>query len=196
MPSGLANTLPAALTGASLLRSTFDAVKVQMEPKLVFLIMSFKGKGMAKVEATVRQECDSLGFTATRADDAVGSDFVIKRIWQHIEEAGLIVCDLTYERPNVYYELGYAHGVGNSGDNILLIAREKTPLHFDVGPLQVNYYSSMEVLRTILRKNLPVMHRATTLKHATESVSQLVKTPAKKQAPEIRRKRRKPKGQR
>jgi hypothetical protein len=161
----------AGLTGESYLRQSFVAVQVQRNPKMVFLIMSFKGDGVAQVLDTVRDECTSLGFSATRADDSVGSDFVIKQIWKHIEKAELIVCDLTHERPNVYYELGYAHGVGNTGDNILLIAREETTLHFDIGPLRVHHYSSMESLRAILRKNLPEMNRVTTLKQVSNSSS-------------------------
>jgi hypothetical protein len=119
---------------------------------------------MPEVLRTIKDECASLGFKATSSKDIVGSDLVMRQIGALIERAWLIICDLTYERPNVYYELGYAHGVGNTGDNILLIAREATTVHFDVSPLGVNYYSSMESLRAILRKNLPEMHRATALK--------------------------------
>ena len=50
--------------------------------------------------------------------------------------------DLTVERPTVYYELGYAHGVGNRAIEILLIAKTGTHLHFDIAHLAVMYYDS------------------------------------------------------
>jgi hypothetical protein len=162
----------AALDGPSLRRQTFDAVQLATEPKSVFVIMSFQGDGMDKVLATVKDECTTLGFSATRVDDAVGSELAIKRIWEHIESAELIVCDLTHERPNVYYELGYAHGVGNTGRNILLIARRGTALHFDIGNHMVQHYSSMKSLRAILQRNLPEMHRITEAKLAAKPLLQ------------------------
>ena len=58
------------------------------------------------------------------------SGLVIREITDHIERSEFIVCDLTNERPNVYYELGYAHGVGNEAMDILLIAREEKELFF------------------------------------------------------------------
>jgi hypothetical protein len=121
--------------------------------------MSFEGEGMNEVLGVIRQECDTLGLKAMRSDDAVGSDFVMIKIGQMIEEAELIICDLTHERPNVYHELGYAHGVGNRGDRVLLVAREGTPRPFDIGGLQANSYSSPEALKVILQKNLREMLR-------------------------------------
>jgi hypothetical protein len=153
---------------------TLGVVPAAAEPKLVFLIMSFEGEGMSEVLATVKDECDTLGLKATTVSEVVGSDFVMKKIAELIEKAWLIVCDLTHERPNVYYELGYAHGVGNTGRNTLLIAREGTTLHFDISPLGVHHYSSMESLRDILRKNLPEMHRLTTEKQALKSKTRAV----------------------
>ena len=67
------------------------------------------------------------------------------------------ICDLTGERPNVYYELGYAHGVGNESSDILLIAKEGTNIHFDIASFRVNFYRSTEHLRTILNVNLKRM---------------------------------------
>ena len=156
----------AGLTG----KPFYQTVSAVSEPKLVFLIMSFESEGMREVLRTIKDECATLGFKATSSKDIVGSDLVMKNIAALIEKASLIVCDLTHERPNVYYELGYAHGVGNTGDNILLIAREATTLHFDVNPLGVHFYSSMESLRAILHKNLPEMYGSTSLKPVSNSL--------------------------
>ena len=41
----------------------------------------------------------------------------------------LVVADLTHERPNVYFELGYARGVGKT---VITIARRDAVIHFDV----------------------------------------------------------------
>ena len=114
---------------------------------------------MSDVLATIKEVCQSLTLNANRADDDVGSELVIVKIAEEIEKAELIICDLTYERPNVYYELGYAHGVGNRGDRVLLIAKEETEVHFDIGSLRIHKYSSLETLQAILRKNLPEMLR-------------------------------------
>jgi hypothetical protein len=80
---------------------------------------------------------------------------------QSIRDAEFLICDLTHERPNVYYELGFAHGVGNEFNDILLIAREGTQLHFDVMPMRVQYYNSMDSLRVILARSLPEMMQNT-----------------------------------
>jgi hypothetical protein len=98
---------------------------------------------------------------ARRVDENIGSGFVIREVAGLIERAEFIVCDLTNERPNVYYELGYAHGVGNEAMDILLIAKEGTALHFDIAPLRVQYYSSTEHLRAIVSSGLKAMITAT-----------------------------------
>jgi hypothetical protein len=128
---------------------------------MVFVIMPFSGQDMDDVYSAIKDECKRLKLSAARVDEQIGSGIVIKRIAKMIEDAEFIVCDLTRERPNVYYELGYAHGVGNEGSDILLVAKEGTELHFDIAPLQVQYYRSTEHLREILNRSLKGMIRAT-----------------------------------
>lgn len=123
-------------------------------PDLVFVIMAFSGEGMQETYSAIKDECKKLHLNAQRVDENVGSGLIIGEITEAIENAEFIICDLTYERPNVYYELGYAHGVGNEGTDILLIAKEGTTLHFDIAPFRVQYYRSTEHLRTILSTNL------------------------------------------
>jgi hypothetical protein len=129
----------------------------RFEHNTVFIIMSFLGEGMREVYSVIKDECSRLGLRAIRVDELFGSGFIIKDILQGIERAEFIICDLTHERPNVYYELGYAHGVGNHGLNILLIAKDSTQLHFDIAPLRVQKYQSPRHLQSILASNLQIM---------------------------------------
>jgi len=133
----------------------------EFEEGLVFVIMPFRGQEMADAYAAIKDECKKLKLRAKRVDENTGSGLVIREITDLIERSEFIVCDLTNERPNVYYELGYAHGVGNEAMDILLIAREGTVLHFDIAPLRVQYYSSSEHLRAIVSSNLKAMIKAT-----------------------------------
>lgn len=136
-------------------RSNYDSDDAgEFIPNLVFVIMAFAGEGMQDTYAAIKDECQKLHLNAHRVDENIGSGLIIGEITEDIENAEFIICDLTYERPNVYYELGYAHGVGNEGSDILLIAREGTTLHFDIAPFRVQYYRSTEHLRTILNTNL------------------------------------------
>ena len=109
----------------------------------------------------IKDECNRLQLVCMRADDTVGSGILIKKIFDYIERAEFIIVDLTYERPNVYYELGYAHGVGNNENDILLVAKEGTKLHFDIAPLSIKFYKSTEHLRKIINQNLLSMIQMT-----------------------------------
>jgi hypothetical protein len=131
------------------------------EKDLVFVVMPFRGQEMSDTYNAIKDECKKLKLTAKRVDENTGSGIIIREITSLIERAEFIICDLTNERPNVYYELGCAHGIGNEGVDILLIAKEGTTLHFDIAPLRVLFYSSTENLRTIVSTSLKAMIRAT-----------------------------------
>src|SRR4051794_3127454 len=78
---------------------------------IVFIAMPFT-ETMQDVFYTIKEEALKLKLNAFRVDESVGSGFVLKRIMKGIEDAEFLIFDLTDEKPNVYYELGYAHGVG------------------------------------------------------------------------------------
>ena len=133
----------------------------EFTPNTVFVIMPFTGEEMREAYSAIKDECSKLKLKAKRVDENVGSGLVIREVTELIEDSEFIICDLTNERPNVYYELGYAHGVGNESSDILLIAKEGTNLHFDIAPLRVQYYRSTEQLRSIVSSSLKEMIRIT-----------------------------------
>jgi hypothetical protein len=130
------------------------------ENNLVFIVMSFSPR-LDDVYNAVKGQCDFLGLRAVRVDNTTGSGIVLKKIYDLIESAEFLIVDLTDERPNVYYELGYAHGVGNSENDILLVAKNGTRLHFDIAPLKVHFYSSTVHLCQIVKEQLSQMIDAT-----------------------------------
>lgn len=143
-------------------RSDYDPYdNGDFEQDLVFVAMPFHTDEMRKIYSAIKSECQKLGLRTKRVDENVGSGFIIREITELIERAEFLIFDLTYERPNVYYELGYAHGVGNEPLDILLIAKEGTKIHFDIVPLRIYFYSTIEHLRSIVSLNLKEMIRKT-----------------------------------
>ncbi len=131
----------------------------EFERDLVFVITPFTDE-LDHVYSAIKDECSKLGLKAKRADENPGSALIINEITELIIEAEFIICDLTEERPNVYYELGYAHGVGNAPLDIFLIAKEGTMLHFDVGGYRVQYYKSIKHLRSLIKDKFWAMVQA------------------------------------
>ena len=90
----------------------------------------------------IKRACESNGLNASRVDDQADSGPIPVQILEGIEDAEFLVFDLTVERPNVYYELGYAHGSGNRSEEIILVAKTGTKIHFDVAQLRILFYDS------------------------------------------------------
>ena len=65
-----------------------------------------------------------------------------------ISRAYLILADLTHERPNVYFELGYPRGIGK---RVITILREGTEVHFDVYDWRhIDYIDSRPLEKTLI----------------------------------------------
>jgi hypothetical protein len=70
-----------------------------------------------------------------------------------IRSARLVVCDLTFERPNVYFELGFARGIGKK---VITIARKATTIHFDVKDWTCIFYSDSREVERDLRARFEI----------------------------------------
>jgi TIR domain len=98
------------------------------DPESVFVIASFAADMEPAFEA-IKVAAESVGLRAFRVKDVAGDYRITDRILASIRRARFVVVDLTHERPNVYFELGYARGLGKT---VITIMREGTTAHFDV----------------------------------------------------------------
>ena len=99
-----------------------------IDEHLVFVVTSFLPDMEPAYEA-IKGAAAALGVRAERVKDVPGDYRITDRMLLMIRQARLIVADLTYERPNVYFELGYARGLGKT---VITIIREGSKPHFDV----------------------------------------------------------------
>jgi hypothetical protein len=93
-------------------------------------------------------KCD---ITAERIDEASSNEPITVRMLTAIETAEFVVVDLTNARPNVYYEAGYAQGLGKTP---IYLARKGTDIPFDVKDYPVIFYPNMRDLKTSLAERL------------------------------------------
>jgi hypothetical protein len=105
---------------------------LELEPlQQCFVIMSFSGN--AEIEQPyqlgTKKVVSALGFRCVRVDELPHLSRITDKIEEYIRESFFIVADLTEEKPNCFYELGYAHGLRKP---VILIARRGTGLQFDV----------------------------------------------------------------
>jgi hypothetical protein len=129
---------------------------------LVFVGMAFDlPSEISDTYQAIKRACSNLGLNAMRVDDESDSGPIPVKILRGIEEAEFLVFDLSVERPNVYYELGYAHGAGNRANDIAIVAKTGTKVHFDVAQLAILFYESAIDLEQKLSKRLAKMIEAT-----------------------------------
>lgn len=119
-----------------------------IDPKLVFVIMAFRDD-MEPIFEGIRAAGNSVGLDVKRVKDVIGDYRITDQVIQMISSASLIVADLTHERPNVYFELGYARGLGKT---VITIAREGTNIHFDVKDWTYLPYTDSRILERDLKK--------------------------------------------
>lgn len=114
------------------------AVKIQ-RPK-AFVVMQFSDQFNALYDDVIRPTCEKFGFEVVRADDIYKSGLIIQDIVRSIQESSFVIADITPDNPNVFYEVGYAHGIGKT--TILLSDRRRDKLPFDVSGFRTLFYDN------------------------------------------------------
>jgi hypothetical protein len=96
------------------------------------------------VNNTIKDVCRLFQLTALRADEIQHQESITDVVLRHIRESEFLIADLSYERPNVYYEIGYAHALGKRP---ILYRKTSTKLHFDLLVHNVPEYKNMSDLK-------------------------------------------------
>jgi len=107
---------------------------ISRDDGFVFVMMPFENS--SSIYDAIKQAVNGIkNFNCERADDKYTNHSIwCERICKKIRKANYLVVDTTGRNPNVFYELGFAHAIGNNTKAIIITQNiEEAP--FDVKDL-------------------------------------------------------------
>lgn len=120
---------------------------------VAFIMMSISASDPTLEDSlnAIKRATAQHGIEAVRVDEIEHSKKITDVILEQLRGSRFLVCDISTERPNVYYELGFAHGIGKE---VILVAREGITLHFDIKDYNVIFYKSYSELESRVAKRI------------------------------------------
>ena len=115
-------------------------IKVKTAKPTAFIVMQFTEEFNNLYSHVIEPVCKEKGFECIRADDIYTNGLILEDITASIKEASLIIADITPDNANVFYELGYAHGIGKP--TILLSDKKRDRLPFDISGFRTIFYEN------------------------------------------------------
>ncbi len=86
---------------------------------MVCVVLAPLDAGAARVRDTIARAVRELGLQVRDAAEASASASMVTTLTSWIDEADLVIADISRKNPNVMYEVGYAHALGKQ--TILLV---------------------------------------------------------------------------
>lgn len=106
--------------------------------KKAFVIMSFKPEHEIVYLKAIKPALEARGLTCIRSDEEHGPANIIGQVVKEIIDADVVIADISDPSPNVFYELGISHSVGNK---TIAITSDITGLPFDIRAFRAISYS-------------------------------------------------------
>lgn len=124
-----------------------------LEPKnQIFVIMKFNDPLLdSAYEGVIKPLGIEFGYNVLRVDEIQNSGNITTQILENIASSKIIIADLSGERPNCYYEAGYAHALGK---DIIFCIKTGDIIHFDLASYRFIQWSTEAELRRKLKERL------------------------------------------
>jgi len=120
-------------------------------PKRAFVVMPFDPEFNDIYILGIREVAEKLGIVVERADDVEHNQSIPELIKERISKCDVVIAETSKPNPNVFYEVGLAHGIQRE---TILLCRDAKSIPFDLGSINHLVYSSIVELREKLEKRI------------------------------------------
>lgn len=135
--------LQASSESTSLLQKAFA-----IPQKQVFVVMKFGDKYLdSAYQGVIKPVIEEFGYKSLRIDEIQDSGDITEQVLQAIASSKYVLADLTGERPNCYYETGFAHALGKE---MIFLIRKGEQIHFDLAGYRFIQWETEYELRKLL----------------------------------------------
>lgn len=114
--------------------------RVKTQQPVCFVVMQFTDEFNVLYSEVIKPTCEEFKYKVVRADDFYTSGLIVEDIIRSIRESTLVIADVTPNNANVFYEVGFAHGIGKP--TILLSDRKREKLPFDISGFRTLFYDN------------------------------------------------------
>lgn len=130
--------------------------KATFRPDTAFIMMWMDEKNheLEDVHNVVKRCFENIGISAERADDIEHDGRITEEIINKIQTSEYLFADLSGSRPNVYYEVGFAHALSK---RVILFRKKGESVHFDLAGYNCPEYRNMSDLESKMIKRLESM---------------------------------------
>lgn len=124
-----------------------------IDDNAAFVIMSFsEDKALNDTyELGIKSIITKCGYNCIRVDEIEHNRRITEKVIECIKKAKFIVADLTEQRPNCYYELGFAHALEKE---VIHVIKENEIIHFDIKDYNFIIYTSIRELTKRLEERI------------------------------------------
>lgn len=97
--------------------------------KNCFVLMPFSEEFDDIYQLAMKSTCNEIKMNCERVDEQIFNHSILQQIYTQIENADILIADLTNQNPNVFYEVGYAHGLKK---RVILLTKNIQDIPFDL----------------------------------------------------------------
>jgi hypothetical protein len=120
--------------------------------KQIFVIMKLDDPELdSAYKGVITPLGQQFGYKVIRIDDIKNSGNINDQILDSIAESRVILADLSGERPNCYYEAGFAHALGKE---MIFASQKKYKIHFDLASYRFILWKTEAEYRQKLSEHL------------------------------------------